>query len=210
MQYLVVLVATLTIFALVGLKRGWLGQVLTFVPILSLWGVFNLKGDALISLVNATYRGIRFFALCGTEEDTAACLQASGVMQAVLVNPDSPGQRRLLFLVASAVTILVAFTLVARFGKPPHSILQRLAGAVIGVANGFILSYLVLPLAPLQEQTAIPLAATMVREDSAHTVGPASPLTAVFQAAGPFLLVILIVLFVVVAVRFIRPTGVES
>ena len=74
----------------------------------------------------------------------------------------------------------------------------------LGAANGLLLSYLLLPFAPHWESTAMHVGPAIATEDLAHSVEATSGLTAVLQTSQPLILVMVIVLFVLVAVRFIR------
>ncbi len=208
-QNLVILIAVLVVFAVVGLKRGWIGQLVILALIISIWGVFKIAGDLLVKLANNLYKGVFFLVLCGTEEDPFACLETSGIMQKILIDPQDPEQVRLLFLIIFVFTLLLAYLLLARFGKAPSSIVQKLTGALMGVANGLVLSYLLLPFTP-EQLPLVPLPAAEVEEGLPEIVELMPRLTTACQVSVPFVVLILFVLFVIVAVRFIRPKKAES
>lgn len=179
---------------------------MAFVPILAIWGMLSLKGEALVHLVNATYRGLLFFAWCAAETDSVACLESTGALQAVLVHPERPEEIGFLSLIVLLITALLSFLLVWRFGKRPTSILQRLMGAILGVANGFTLSYILLPFLPYREQIPLASVQSSLEEELPSVVGSLTG-----SAIGPNLsisviLLIALIVFVIVAVRFIRPT----
>lgn len=205
LQFLIVVVAALTASIALGLKRGWRGQLMAFVPIVSAWVLLNAKGDALVGLVNVAYRGLQFFTSCSGDAGSAACAQASEVGTAVLVDPGSPDQARPLFLAVFVLTVVVAFVFVLRFGRKPASILQRLMGAVIGIADGFTLSYLLLPMLPYRQQIPLPVAASAVEGDLQGAGQGLSGSLAVPPVGAGVILVAFLVAFVILAVRLIRP-----
>jgi len=203
LQYVIVIVTSLAASTFVGLKRGWRGQLMAFVPILALWGLLGARKESLISAVNTGYRGLRFFASCGSQADTEACLGASGIANAVLVDPGNAEQARLLLLLVFVSAIALVLILVVRLGRPPASLLQRLMGAGLGVANGFTLSYLLLPLLPYQDEINLPVASAS--EEGLPNIAQGLPSSLGFPSvsAGVIVLVLLVV-FVLVAVRLMR------
>jgi hypothetical protein len=201
-QYLIVMGTALCASTAVGLRRGWRGQLMAFVPIVAIWGLLGVKRDALINVVNVAYRGILFFAFCGSAADSAECLDSAGVATALLVDPSNEGQTRLLLLVLFISAVALVFTLVMRLGRKPTSFLQRLAGVALGVANGFTLSYLLLPLLPYRQQIDLPIA-TAATEDGLPSVVASINVPHVSIAA---LILVVFVVFVVLAVRLMRPT----
>lgn len=205
-QFLIVLVAALTASTALGVKRGWKGQLMAFVPIVSTWALLRAKGDALVGLVNAAYRGLRFVTSCSGEADSAACAQGADVTTVVLVDPSSPEQAHLLLLTIFVLTVLVAFLFVMRFGRKPASVVQRLMGAVIGIANGFTLSYLLLPMLPYRQQIPLPVATSAAGSDVPGVVQSFSGSLSVPHVSTAAVLLTFLVAFVGVAVRLMRPT----
>ncbi len=203
-QNLVILIAVLVVFAIVGLKRGWIGQLVILALIISLWSVFKIAGDLLVKLANNLYKGVFFLVLCGTEEDPFACLETSGIMQKILIDPQDPEQARLLFLIIFVFTLLLSYLLLARFGKAPISIVQKLIGAFMGLVNGLLLSYLLLPFTP-EQLPLVPLSEAEVEEGFPEIAQLMPRFTAACQVSVPLIVLVLFVLFVIVAVRFIRP-----
>jgi len=209
MQYIVVVIAILVIFATIGLKRGWKAQLVNFALVLALWSLASVKGDMLIRLANMMYRGLTFFARCGAEEDPVACLEAAALMQTLLVNPENPNHARLFFLIVLAGSLLLSSLVVVRLGKAPLSAPQKLMGTVMGLANGFMLSYFLLLIAPYRQQIPLPIAEAVGGEYLLHRPEGNPGLNPIFQGGLPLTLLIVLVLFVVLAVRFIRPTKEE-
>jgi hypothetical protein len=206
LQFLIVLVAALTASTALGLKRGWKGQLMAFLPIVSSWALLGAKGDALLSLVNVAYKGLQFFASCSGEADSSACAQASDVTTAILVDPSSPDQARLLFLTVFVLTVLLAFLFVMRFGRKPASVVQRLMGAVLGIANGFTLSYLLLPMLPYRQQIPLPVAASAAEGDLPGVAQSFPGSISIPHVSVGVVLLTFLVAFVILAVRLIRPT----
>ncbi len=204
LQYLIVIATSLTASTAVGLKRGWKGQLMAFVPIVVLWGLLGVKKESLISAVNATYKGLLFFTSCGSQADTGACLQSSGIAEAMLVDPGNADQSRLLLLLVFVSAVVLVFALVVRLSRPPTSLIQRLMGAVLGVANGFTLSYLLLPLLPYRQQIDLPVASAAGQELPNIAQGLPGSLSLPPVSVAVVVLV-LFVLFVIVAVRLMRP-----
>jgi ABC-type transport system involved in multi-copper enzyme maturation permease subunit len=207
LQYLIVIATSVTASTAVGLKRGWKGQLMAFVPIVVLWGLLGAKKESLINAVNGTYKGLLFFTACGSQADSGACLQSSGIAKALLVHPASADQSRLLLLLVFVSAVVLVFALVVRFGRPPTSLIQRLMGAVLGVANGFTLSYLLLPLLPYRQQINLPVASAGERALPDMTQGLPSSL-GLPPVSVAVVVLVLFVLFVIVAVRLMRPVEV--
>jgi hypothetical protein len=205
LQYLIVIATALTASTMIGLKRGWRGQLMAFIPIVSIWWILQVKMEALVATVNSTYKGILFFASCGSQTDTSACLELSGAAHAMLVDPASADQSRLLLLLCFVSTVALVFLLVMRFGRPPVSLVQRLLGAVLGVANGFTLSYLVLPLLSYGQRINLPVASATAEEELPNIASSLPSFIGTPQLSVAVVVLAVIVLFVFVAVRLMRP-----
>ena len=146
------------------------------------------------------------FTSCGSAADTAACLDSSGVAAALLVDPGNEGHTRLLVLVAFVSAVVLVFTLVMRLGKRPTSFLQRLTGAALGVANGFTLSYLLLPLLPYRQQIDLPMATAATEEGLPNLARGLPASIGMPQVSIAALVLVVFVVFVILAVRLMRPT----
>jgi ABC-type transport system involved in multi-copper enzyme maturation permease subunit len=203
LQYLIVIVTSLAASTAVGLKRGWRGQLMAFVPILALWALLGTGKESLISAINGGYRGLLFFASCGSQTNAEACLEASGVANAVLVDPGNAEQVRLLLLLAFVSAVALVLTLVVRLGRPPTSLVQRLMGAVLGVANGFTLSYLLLPLLPYRQEINLPVASA-TQEGIPNIAGGLPSSLGFPHVSAAVVIVGLLVIFVLVAIRLMR------
>jgi hypothetical protein len=203
LQYLIVIATSLTASTVVGLKRGWRGQLMAFVPILALWALLGAGKESLISAINAGYRGFLFFVSCRSPADAGACLESSGVANALLVDPGNAEQARLLMLLVFVCAVALVLTLVVRLGKPPTSVVQRLMGAVLGVANGFTLSYLLLPLLPYRQEIDFPVASAT--EEGIPNIARGLPNSLGFPSvSAAAVILVLFVVFVLVAVRLMR------
>jgi len=209
-QYFAAFLVIVVILGIVGFKRGRGGQLVISLTIISLQALVRLEADMLISFVNLIYRSVLLVASCGMAEDSGPCVQASHMMRWTIVNPDDPGQTRLFLLATFTFALLLTLLLVIRLGNPPRSAVHRVLGAALGVANGFILSYLLLPLALQREQTPLPVGETVAGQAFAPGVELGPGFNAVFQTSRPFILLMVIVLFVILAVRFVQPPKVES
>jgi hypothetical protein len=207
-QYLIVIVAALAVSIAVGLKRGWRGQVMAFVPIVVVWALLGVNKDGLVGSVNAGYRGLRVFLACGSQSDSQSCLESAGVAGAALVDPGNPEQVRLLLLLFFVCTVALVFLFVTRFGRRPTSLVQRLLGAVLGVANGFTLSYLVLPFLPYRQEIILPTSSASAAEDLSPVAPNLPSSLGVPSVTAGVVFVVLFVAFVILAVRLMRPTEV--
>jgi hypothetical protein len=208
LQYLIVIGTALSVSTIVGLKRGWRGQLLAFVPIVVVWALLGAKEDTLVTTVNASYRGTLFFISCGSATDSASCMETHGITDVVLVDPSDAGQTQLLQLVAFVSAVAIAFLAVMRLGGRPSSILQRIMGAALGVANGFTLSYLVLPLLPYRQEIDLPIA-TAAADEGLPNVAQGLPTSINMpQVSIAALVLVIFVVFVILAVRLMRPTEV--
>jgi hypothetical protein len=204
---LVALAGLLVIFAITGVKRGWTGQIAMLGVTIALWGAFNARADALVRFANSAYRGVLFLASCGTADDPFACLETSGITQRVILDPQDPDQQRLFYLAMLVFALLVTYVLIMRFGREPDSTLHRLVGAATGVLNAFILGYLLLPLAAQQVPISLRSASIGQTEGPSQIAGPATGSANVWGEGVSVVFLVLFVLFVLVAVRFIRPTS---
>ncbi len=209
MQYVVVVIAILLIFATIGLKRGWKAQLVNSALVLALWSLASVRGDLLMRLLNMMYRGLLFFAWCGAEEDPVACLEASSLMQTLLVNPENPNHARLFLLIVLTSSLLLSSLAVVRLGKAPPSATQKLMGTIMGLANGFMLSYFLLIIVPYGQETPLSIADAVGGEYLLHTSEGGSGLNPIFHGGLPLTVLIVVVFFVILAVRFIRPTKEE-
>jgi hypothetical protein len=208
LQFLIVVGTALSVSTAVGLKRGWRGQLMAFLPIAAVWALLGAKRDTLFSTVNATYRGMLYFVSCGSATDTASCLESHAIVDAVLVDPSNAGQTQLLLLVAFVSAVALVFLAVMRFGRRPSSVFQRITGAALGVANGFTLSYLLLPLLPYQQEIDLPIA-TAAAENGLPSMAQGLPASINMPHVSIAALVLgIFVVFVILAVRLMRPTQV--
>jgi hypothetical protein len=205
-QYLIVIIAALAMSIAVGLKRGWRGQLMAFVPIVAVWALLGVNKDGLVGSLNAAYRALRFLLACGSQSDSQSCPETLGLAGAVLVDPGNPEQVRLLLLLFFVCTVALVFLLVIRFGRRPTSLVQRLLGAVLGVANGFTLSYLMLPFLPYRQEILLPISSASAEQDL-PSVAPSLPSSlGIPNVTAGAVFVLMFVAFVIMAVRLMRPT----
>jgi hypothetical protein len=207
-QYLIVIASSLVASTAVGLKRGWRGQLIAFVPILATWALLGSRKETLVTLINVAYRGLLFFSACGSQTDTATCVESSGIGAAALINPGDADQGRLLLLLVFTSVVVVVLALVMRFGRRPTSLLQRLVGALLGVANGFTLSYLLLPMLPYRQHITLPVASTAADEGLPSIAHGITTSFSVPPVSVAVVVLVVFVVFVILAVRLMRPTEV--
>ena len=201
-QSLGILAAVMLISGVIGLIRGWIGQLAILALIISLWSLFSFAGNTLIEFVNNMYRGIIFLASCVMDADPCACFETSHIMERTLIDSHNPGQVRLFFSVVLALTAFLAYLFVIRLGRMAPLLSRKLLGALVGALNGFVLSYLLLP--SVLQQLPIPLPAAETVEGFPQIPGLVAGAADVCQISLPFGFLLFLVLFVVVAVRFIR------
>ena len=197
-----ILVAATLMSGIIGLMRAWIGQLAILALNISLWSLFSLAGNAVVALVNDMYRRILFLASCGMAADPAGCSETSRVMDRILIDPSSPGQVHLFFGVILALTTLVSYLFVIRFGRIARPLSRKLLGALLGVVNGLILCYLLLP--STLQQLPLPLPEAWTVEGFPQIPGLVAGTADVCQVSLPFGFLMFLVLFVIVAVRFIR------
>jgi hypothetical protein len=208
-QDLVVPIAILGFFAFVGLKRGWKGQLVATSALVVLGGAFRVAGSALVQSANTLYRSLLTLAFCGQQTDPLVCPRAADLARATLVDPNSPDQTRTFLLASVGLTCLAAYIVILRFGKAPSSVLHRLLGALTGVVNGFLAAYLVLPLV-LQSNPVLLASSEAAEESSARIAQHAPAFAEALQQRASLIFLAFLVLFVVVAVRVMRPIKPQS
>jgi hypothetical protein len=202
LPYLAIIAVTMLVTGFIGLMRGWKAQLAILALMAFLWILFSLAGNTLVEFVNDMYRGVLFLTSCVMDADPCTCFETSGLAQKTLIDPNNPNQVRLFFTVILASAAVLAYLFVMRLGRRPPKISQKLLGALMGVATGFILSYLLL--SPMLQQLPIPLPEAWTAEGFPQIPGLVAGAADVCQVSLPFGFMMFLVLFVIVAVRFIR------
>jgi hypothetical protein len=136
LTYLVV--AILVGFGALGFWRGWLREVTTLAGLLVAWMAVVAIGDALIAVANRVSLIVRFTLRGGF--DLAA---PDGLLQALRQSPAVDPRRPETFLgLLFAALALLAYLAATRFAPPPRSVAGRALGVLVGLANGYLVSYL--------------------------------------------------------------------
>ena len=145
LSYLVI--GVLAVFGVIGFWRGWLREVATLAGLLVSWMLLITLGETFIGLVNRLFL-MAAFTLRGGFDARDPSLLLRELRQRPLVDPRHPDLfLGLLVLLLAAAAFAAANRLVARASGWSAQGL----GALVGVANGYLIAYLSLHyLAPAQ------------------------------------------------------------
>ncbi len=139
---------TLTILAIVavvafgslGFWRGWLREVATVAGLLVAWLVLVGAGALAISLVNRLYLMVAFTARGGFDSASPGA-----ILQTLRANPlIGPGRPGAFDAVLFTGLAIAAYLVANRFAPAVSQPSARMLGALIGLANGYLLVYLAL------------------------------------------------------------------
>jgi hypothetical protein len=133
-----VVIAAVLLFGLLGFKRGWLREVPTLAGLLIAWLILLVAASPLIDLVNRADLMLRFTLQGGFDSASPGTLLQE-LRHSPLVDPRHSGE----FLgVLFGVLAVVAFVAASRFGPAPAGAAARGLGVLVGIANGYLVSYL--------------------------------------------------------------------
>jgi hypothetical protein len=134
--YLIVVV--LVGFGALGVWRGWLREVATLAGLLVAWMAVVAVGGALIDLTNRVSLMVTFTLRGGFDSRAPDVL-----LQTLRQNPAVDPRRPELFLgLLFGALALLAFLAASRFAVPSRSLAGRALGALLGLANGYLVAYL--------------------------------------------------------------------
>ena len=138
MIYPYIVLSVLVVFAGIGFQRGWLREIASLGGLLVAWLAVSVLGGALVSVVNRAYLIVRFTFSGGFDQ------QSPGGMLDLLKRAPLVDSHHTDILLGIAVVLVAVASFVAasRFVPPAISASGRGLGVLVGLMNGYVLSYL--------------------------------------------------------------------
>ncbi len=140
MIYTYIVVAAIVLFAIVGFMRGWLREIATLAGLLGSWLAVLALGGAFVGFVNRVYLIARFIIAGGFDSSSPGIILDS-LRREPLLDPRHPDIVLGLLFVVFAVA---SFAISTRFAPAASAASARALGLLVGVANGYLVSYLAL------------------------------------------------------------------
>ncbi len=169
MSYTYLLVGALVAFGFVGYLRGWLREVASLAGLLVSWLIVSQLGGVALEFVNRLQLIALFILRDGYDAASPAAVIAE-IRRFPLVEPRRPD----VFLgVLFGALALVTYLAATRYVRGESSPSARALGVLVGLANGYVLTYLGLRfIAPAARLSlALPLGET----DPANQLGAYLP-----------------------------------
>jgi hypothetical protein len=138
--YTYVVVLAIVAFAILGVLRGWLREIAALGGLLLAWLAVLAAGGALVAGMNHLWLMVSF-TLAGGFDSTSPGTVLDSLRRAPLVDPRHPD---VVLGVAFIGLAAVAFVAASRYAPPATAISARALGLLVGIANGYLLSYLCL------------------------------------------------------------------
>ena len=139
-QVLIAFLLYLAFFGWIGLRRGWLSELIVMVVAVVGWIVLQERGTFFVRMANFAGKFMALIGAGGLSSDPAEALQAVQDAPAVVTEATTPGFLFLLWV------LLVLLTYIITSQKPiaKHKEHKGL-GLLFGLANGFVFASLLLP-----------------------------------------------------------------
>jgi hypothetical protein len=152
------LIGVLVVFAALGAWRGWLREVATLAGLLVAWLILILVGDRVVGAANQLVLMLRFTLAGGFDR-----VSADPLLRQLRLRPAiDPAHPDLFLAVLFGVLAIGVYVGVNRLVAGPTAQVGRALGAMIGVANGYLIAFLLLrylaPAARLRLPLALPVA----------------------------------------------------
>jgi hypothetical protein len=139
-SYTYLVIIGIVLLALLGFQRGWLREIATLGGLLLSWLMVLALGGALVSIANRVVLIVRFTVLGGFDSSNPDFLLES-LRRAPPLDPRRPDVvLGILFVLFAAGAFFAAI----RFAPPATAFSARALGLLIGIANGYLVCYLVL------------------------------------------------------------------
>ena len=139
MSYLYLIAAILALFGAVGFWRGWLQEIGFLAGLLIGWMAIVALGPGLVDVANRIHLMVGFAFQGGFDQLNPGPL-LQDLRQSPLVDPRRPDA----FLGAVFLVLAVlAFLAASHFVAPASNFAARVLGLMVGLANGYLLTYLI-------------------------------------------------------------------
>ncbi len=135
-----VVAVVIVVFGAIGFQRGWLREVGTLASLLLAWFILIALGDTLVGLVNRLQLMVEFTLRGGFDASAPGALLQEIRHHPLLDSRHPDGFLGVLFVVLAALAYLGAL----RFAPAAASASARILGALIGLVNGYLVTYLCL------------------------------------------------------------------
>ena len=126
------------LFGLIGFWRGWLREVATLAGLLAIWLVLTSLGGTLIGLLNQQFAKAAIVVNRSLSQ-LHSFSAASPALPGQLVDPRHP---HVFFGVSFVVATIIVFLATSRFVPAPSSFSAQLLGFFVGLANGYLITFL--------------------------------------------------------------------
>lgn len=131
-------IAAVVLFGLLGFQRGWLRELPTLAGLLIAWLIVLVGSGSIVDFVNRADLILQFNLKDGFDAASPGAL-IQELRRSPLVDPRHPGAfAGILFCVLA----VIAFVAASRFAPPAAGAASRGLGALLGVANGYLVAYL--------------------------------------------------------------------
>ncbi len=133
----------LGVFGIMGLIRGVRRELYVSAAIAVAMLLVNVFGSGLVHPVNRSYRMMRFVQQGGLSAQDPATLQEISAQSDLI---DSPRAEDRFKAIVFGFIILLGYLVGERFGGFVFGLVSRLLGFLVGIFNGFALTYFLLPI----------------------------------------------------------------
>ncbi|MBI2953126.1 MAG: hypothetical protein HYY30_02350 [Chloroflexi bacterium] len=138
--YAYLLVPVLSAVGLLGSRRGWAREAVTFVGVMLAWLVMARLGEGILQLLNRLARAVLFILEGGMESGDPASL-VRRLNQTQLADQQHPEVPLAILFV---VLVLVVYLVTSRLIMARTTILAKIGGALLAALNGYIITFVIL------------------------------------------------------------------
>lgn len=138
MNYSYLVFALLLVFGAYGFWRGWLREVATLAGLLVGWMVLITAGETFVNIVNRIYLIVAFVVQDGFDARQPAAV-INSLRRNPIVDPRHPDHFLGVIFVILAIAVFLAAN---RYVSTATSWSAQALGALVGLANGYLVIYL--------------------------------------------------------------------
>lgn len=140
MIYTYLVVVAVVVFAILGFQRGWLREISSLAGLLVAWLAVLALGEAFVAFANRLFLMTRF-TIAGGYDSSSPGVILDALRREPLIDPRHPDVILGILFVALA---LGSFLVASRIAPTASAASARALGMLVGVANGYLVSYLAL------------------------------------------------------------------
>jgi hypothetical protein len=138
--YTYVVIVAVVLFAILGFQRGWLRETASLAGLLVAWLAVLTLGETFVAFANRLFLMTRF-TLAGGYDSLSPGVILDSLRREPLIDPRHPDVILGILFLALAVG---SFVVVSRIAPEASAASARALGLLVGVANGYLVSYLAL------------------------------------------------------------------